>query len=169
MNRQEFEEYIEHFGKKGMKWGVRKQFSAKNRALNKASRKKDAEKQLAEVTKARADTKSPTFWKNTSKSNLQLKKAKSQHNANKEKLGSREAAKILNKAREKRANTLSKSREAKNGKERATRMLSTATIELAKIYLSKGSAGGAPKKGKVFSDKEAIRKTEAFLKKNPRG
>lgn len=119
MNRQEFEAYIEHYGKKGMKWGVRQQFSKQNRALNKASRQKDLQKHEKEVKRARELTKSPTFFRNTSKSALALKKAKSEHTENKMKLGSREANKILNKAREKHSNNIRKSGEYANGKEAA--------------------------------------------------
>lgn len=113
---QEVDDFLEHFGRKGMKWGVRKSrpgafaTSKHKHQLNKASRKKDFEKHASNVDKARgrlASGKTKRDWK----------KAKGEHAANKAKLGGREARKILQKARDKKFNDASVSQQARDGKE----------------------------------------------------
>ncbi len=111
-----------HSGVQGMKWGQRR---ARNRSLNKASRQKDRATQLKEVTKARANIKS---GKNLS----DLKKAKSRFKEDKVKLGSREARKILNKAKDKRMTEINKSHEAKNRAEAAAILAAVGGLVLLK-------------------------------------
>ncbi len=64
------DEFLEHYGKKGMQWGVKTQKSySKNRALNKASRAKDKQKKTdaMNVTRERLRPKAaPARNKSTS-------------------------------------------------------------------------------------------------------
>jgi hypothetical protein len=124
--------YLEHFGVAGMKWGQRR---AQNRALNRASRQRDREKQFKEVTRARQNIKS-------GKTKADFKKAKSQFKQDKVNLGSREARKILNKAKEKRISEISKSNEAKNRKEAALMLAAVGGIALLRVGLQSRVAGG---------------------------
>lgn len=112
---------LEHFGKRGMHWGVR---SSSNRSKNQESRMKDRQKRNLEIDKARQKVES-------GKVKQDYKKAKDAHAANKEKLGSREARKILNKAKEKRYNDINNSRLAKSGKETAVAIAGTAAFAIA--------------------------------------
>lgn len=106
--------FLEHFGAKGMKWGVRKSSAERSagRAMNKASRRKDTDKIDKTIDRARGRTSS-------GKTKAAWKKAKGEHSANKTKLGSREARKILNKAREKKYKDINNAQAAKSGKETA--------------------------------------------------
>lgn len=110
---QQVDAFLAHYGAKGMKWGVRKSKSERGpsgRQLNKASRQKDKRKYEASVDNARGRIASGATKRN-------FKKAKGEHAANKAKLGSREARKILNKAREKKYNDINTSQQARDGKE----------------------------------------------------
>lgn len=110
----EVDAFLEHFGAKGMKWGVRKSSAERSagRAMNKASRRKDTDKMDKTIDRARGRTSS-------GKTKADWKKAKGEHSANKTKLGSREARKILNKAREKKYKDINNAQAAKSGKETA--------------------------------------------------
>lgn len=124
---EEIIEFLEHAGVKGMKWGQRR---AQQKSLNKASRDKD---KLARadrnakfdkaIDRARARTKNPTFFKDTSKANLAVKKAKADYQANKAALGKREAKKIVAKARSKRLEDKIVAGFAKSGKETTRALL----------------------------------------------
>jgi hypothetical protein len=121
---QEIEDFISHYGKKGMKWGARKQFGAKNRALNKASRDKDRRARDKQIDLARSRTRSDkTFAARIgltdtgSKSHTEYKQAVAKFKQDREKVGSREARKVLNKAAKKRVNDIQNARLAKSGKE----------------------------------------------------
>lgn len=46
--------FLEHYGTKGMQWGVRKERRKRNRELNRKSREKDAKKYRKEIDDARA-------------------------------------------------------------------------------------------------------------------
>lgn len=110
---QEVDFFLEHFGAKGMKWGVRKDRSGPTgRQMNKASRQKDTAKYKSDIDKARARIQS-------GKTKTAFKKAKGEHAANKAKLGSREARKILNKAREKKYKDVNNAQAVRDGKEAA--------------------------------------------------
>lgn len=110
---EEIYEHLEHFGVAGMRWGVR---NSQNKALNRASRAKDREKWNKDITKARAEVKS-------GKHKAEWKQAKAQYQMDKINLGSREAKKILNKAREQKYNRAVTSQQAKTGKETAALVL----------------------------------------------
>ena len=107
------EQFLEHHGVKGQKWGIR---NKSNRELNRASRAKDKKKQATQVDKARANIKSGTTKEN-------YKKAKAQYKKDKVNLGSRKAKQILRKAREKKYTEIEKSNEYRNGKEAAAAVL----------------------------------------------
>lgn len=119
--------YLEHYGKKGMRWGER-------HALNKASRAKDRAKLDKQIDRARARTTGTTrsarlgLTDSGSKSHLEFKKARAQYKVDKQKMGSREARKILNKAREKRMNDIQTSQFAKSGKETTLVVLGVAGV-----------------------------------------
>lgn len=112
--------YLEHHGVKGMKWGVRR---SQNRSLNKASRAKDRKQSDKDIDKARSRTKGTSraarlgFGDKGSKSHTEFKRARTQYKADRAVMGSREARKILNKAREKRIDEIATSRQAKSGRE----------------------------------------------------
>jgi hypothetical protein len=114
-------EDIEHYGVAGMKWGVRKERRARNKELNKASRKKDAEEHAKTVQAARDKIES-------GKAHTQYRKAKSQYAQNKRELGSREARKILAKERAKFDKTWNTSQQFKTGKEAAVAMLAVGGV-----------------------------------------
>jgi hypothetical protein len=118
---------LEHFGTKGMRWGTRTS-RQQNRELNKASRNKDRQKHLIAVEKARANVKS-------GKTKSEFLKAKSQHSANKIALGSREARKILNKARDKKYLEVNTAQTAKNGKEVAVRLAAAGLFAAALVTI----------------------------------
>ncbi len=133
MTDQELYVFLEHYGVKGMQWGVRnekrgesgsrKERRVKNRALNKASRGKDRAKFTSDIDKARARIDSGKSFKD-------VKKAKSQYKQNKIDLGSREARKILSKARNKYATDSAVAQQARDGKEvaKALAIAGAATI-----------------------------------------
>lgn len=101
------EDFLEHYGVKGMKWGERR---ARNRQLNRESRKKDWAKQERDVERARTRVY-------TGKTKADYKKAKEKYKSDKLNIGSREAKKLLLKARNKKYSEISKAQEAKNKKE----------------------------------------------------
>lgn len=111
------EDFLEHYGKLGMKWGQRKA----NRALNKTSRAKDRQQHTKDVEKARKHFES-------GKARSDYKKAKAQYKTNKQTMGSREARKVLNKTKNKNIEMYNKSREYKNGKEAALGVLAVAGL-----------------------------------------
>lgn len=104
---EEIDDFFEHHGVKGMRWGQRR---ARNRELNRASRKEDRAKHQTDVEKARE------FFK-SGDAKAEWKQAKADFKKNKGEIGSREARKILNKTRDQQIEKYSKSQEAKNGKE----------------------------------------------------
>jgi hypothetical protein len=60
------EDYLEHYGKKGMKWGVRKARSANKRRLDSAARARKAEGQIAtNISKAGSVAKTKISALNT--------------------------------------------------------------------------------------------------------
>lgn len=117
------DEFLEHYGKKGMKWGVRKAEGSgpSNRELNKASRAKD--RADAKATKK----KNTDDWDNeidSARSRIaggqgrkDVKAAKQQYKADKQALGSREAKKALNAVKNRVATDEAVAGLAKSGKE----------------------------------------------------
>jgi len=98
------EVYLEHYGVKGMRWGKR------NRALNKASRDKDWKEQEVKVLAARERVKS-------GETKATYKAAKKQYKTNQIELGTREARKIINEAKDQRLDDLLTARLPANRKE----------------------------------------------------
>ncbi len=115
--------YLEHYGKKGMRWGERRAAASSNRARNKESRKSDRDKHRNKVDKAAEKI-------NSGRSQREYKKAKSQHAQNKANLGSREARKILNTARAKRDADWNTAMQARDGKEAAQIILGTTAVAI---------------------------------------
>lgn len=107
---EEIDAFLEHFGVKGMKWGQRKAARQRNRELNKASRAKDKAKYVSSIEKSRANI-------NSGKTDAAFKAVKAGHSQRKKDLGTREARKILAKARNKRDTEYAVAQQAKNGKE----------------------------------------------------
>lgn len=138
------EEVLEHYGVKGMKWGTRRASSSdrpsfvarrsKNRQLNKAARAKDRDKHTRTVDAARKRVDS-------GKTKADWKAAKRQHKQNKADLGSYEARKALNKAREKRMKDIETSKQYRDGRE-----------ALLGTMLEVALAGAANKVGSSSSD-----------------
>lgn len=102
-NDIDVDDFLEHFGIKGQKWGVRKEARAQNKALNKAGRQ-------ANIDRTRESFKSVS-------ARNQFKNAKAQYHHDKIDKGSREARKILNKTRSNLGKDYATSQMAKNGKE----------------------------------------------------
>lgn len=123
---EEVDAFLEHFGVLGMHWGVRNQ---RNRQLNRESRQKDREKHEKQVRNARKKIKS-------GKMEVEWATAKAKFHKDKEKLGSREARKILNKTRDKHWAEFNKSQEAANGKEAALIILGVAGAIGVHAFLS---------------------------------
>lgn len=115
---EEVDAFLEHFGVLGMHWGVR---NPRNRELNRASRQKDRRKHENEVLRARAKLKS-------GRQTEEWIKAKDKFHRDKERIGSREARKALNKVRQKHYAEIQKSQEAANGKEAAITLLAVAGL-----------------------------------------
>lgn len=150
--------YLEHYGKKGMHWGVRRDpktgvrpvaarldrsavgraskanadrhdRAVSNRELNRQSRAKDRAKMDKAIDKARSRTEGTTraarlgLSDSGSKSHQEYKQARAQYKIDKQKMGSREARKILEKAREKRMEDVATSQAAKSGKETTVAIL----------------------------------------------
>lgn len=124
--------YFEHHGVKGQKWGVSR---SKNRALNKQSRAKDRAASKAQSHKeAQAHTKAVDAARSrvsSGKTKQEFKAAKAQFKKDKVSKGSREARKILRAAKAKRYAEISKSQEARDGREAALMMFRDAAINAA--------------------------------------
>lgn len=121
--------FLEHYGVKGMQWGVRngggsgtskrqvrKEARAKNKKLNQASRAKDIDKYQKDIDKARERVKSGA-------SSKQLEAAVTNYKSNKAKLGSREAKKMIFEARQKHFEEVQKSQQLRDGKEVAATLV----------------------------------------------
>jgi hypothetical protein len=130
---QAVEDFLEHYGVQGMKWGIRKDKFLRNRELNKASRAKDkafppkftptkkapapySEKYKKNIDKARENIR-------TGRTDYDYVKAKFDHKKNKSELGSREARKILKKAKVKRVAELQTASQVRDGKEAAIKLI----------------------------------------------
>ena len=98
---------LSHYGKKGMKWGVRR---AQNSALNKASRAADRKEHSDKVQTARDRVKSGA-------NKADFKAAKADAKSRKMEIGSREVRKAISKARNQRYDEIQTSQKYKNGKE----------------------------------------------------
>lgn len=126
------DEYLEHFGVKGMKWGVRREARQRNRALNKASRAKDNADWAKSVEKARIQVRKGELDKKDFDAVEQYKKDKIN-------LGSRKAKQILAEKRQENWDTYNMSQQAKNGKEAAIQIASA--VGLVMLYGALSTAG----------------------------
>ncbi len=118
--------YLEHYGKKGMKWGQR-------RALNKESRAKYWDKQKKEVLEARGKVASGQVKQES-------KDAKAQYKKDKVMLGSREAKKILRQKRVTLNETYAKSQQVTSRKGEAAvvaAMVGIGTLRIAAAVAAK--------------------------------
>lgn len=107
------DDFLAHYGVRGMKWGQRKAHAKNMRALDKAARKEDKAKRADEIEGARNRT-------NSGQNQAAVKAAKAEYKANKNVVGKVAAKRALNEARDKRFEDYNKSKEYKNGKELAT-------------------------------------------------
>lgn len=130
------EDFIEHCGKKGMKWGqnraLNKTSRSTDRAAGKADRAKSNEKRNKDIDRARARFDS-------GKARSDFKKAKATYKQEKQVVGSREAKKALNKVKDKNIRDYNKSREAKSGKETTIAVLSTVGLIGAQVLMIRAS------------------------------
>jgi hypothetical protein len=126
---------LEHFGKKGMHWGVRS--NPANRSMNKAARAKNMAKFKSSVETARANV-APG-----GKSSIALQKAKNAHAANKAKLGTFEARRILNEAKNKHYQEVRLAQQAKDGKEVTKVLLTSAAAGVAVFAISRALSKSA--------------------------
>jgi hypothetical protein len=111
------EEALEHFGIKGMRWGVRRDpRNVASRARDRESAAKARGKQNAEIDAARLRV-------NSGKTRQDLKTAKKTFKSDKKTLGRREARKRLNAARIKAHTDVEKAQMVKSGAETAVAIL----------------------------------------------
>ncbi len=123
-------EDLEHFGVPGMRWGVRRSSTGKtNHQLNKASRAKDKAQTRAEIAKENAQRdaaiEKARVRLSSGKTQADFKAAKRAHKSNKNELGTREARKKLNAAREKRDVDIHNANLIKSGAEATGHMIGT--------------------------------------------
>lgn len=123
------DEFFEHFGVPGMKWGQRKAgLAATNKALNKASKAKDAAERRSNIDAARQRINSGVHRQ-------AYKDAKQQYKANKLAMGSREAKKILNGVKEKNLKDFETASQYRDGREKAKVILgAVAGVTLATAF-----------------------------------
>lgn len=122
-------DFLEHFGVKGMRWGHRKAESSngepsarqRNRELNRASRYRDQAKNQAEIEAARRRHYGGENAK-------RLTDAQAKYKKDMIKVGSREARKLLNQVRSEVYADSLKSQEYLNGKELVKDLLITMAI-----------------------------------------
>ena len=125
MSKKDPEEFVEslmHFGKKGMKWGVRKS-KDELRTLDRASKEKTkaGEKKIQEAHTKSVDAARERL--STGKTKSEYKAAKQQYKNDKGQIGKHAAKQALAKAAEKRNKDINKSQEYRNGNEAAKALL----------------------------------------------
>lgn len=129
----EVDEFLAHFGVKGMKWGKRNSSSSSEggtssrselRSLNKASKAKDRADRDKGIDEARARYESGARDK--------YKAAKAQYQIDKATIGKREAAKAFNKVKDENLADYNAANQAKSGKE--TTMLVLSTVGAVVLY-----------------------------------
>jgi hypothetical protein len=103
----EVQDFIDHHGVKGQKWGIRQQHQ-----LNKASRKRERQRHAKQVQSAR------DRYDTSARSNY--KKAKAQYKIDKRTKGRASAMRTLQKTKDKNIADFNKGMEYKDGKEVAT-------------------------------------------------
>lgn len=131
MTHDDIDLYFEHHGVKGMKWGerhaVKKAARQKNRALNNQSRSKDRNEMAARSAKQQASYTAAVDKARgrvaSGKTKSDWKKAKAKYSADKARLGSREARKILQENRNKYDKDVNTARLARDGKEEMQRAI----------------------------------------------
>lgn len=116
-NKPSLTEAIEHFGVKGMKWGVRRDpRNVASRARDRAARRAARADENREIDAARARLNSGQIARD-------LKTAKRQFKVDKKEIGRREAKKKLYAARLKAQTDVEKARTIKSGSETAIAIL----------------------------------------------
>ena len=133
--KKEDVEFLEHFGVKGMKWGVvkeryqthqteKKKRIAKELKLNDISRAKEKASEKVNPATTHAQRVDLARHKvNSGAVRRDLKDAKKQYKIDKEKIGNREAKRLLNQKRTEAYSIISKSQEVRDGYEFSARIL----------------------------------------------
>lgn len=128
---EDMDEFLAHYGVPGMRWGKRRYASAvRNHQLNSASRAKDKQAQKDAVAKNNRAIDRARDRISTGKTKAVYKQAKAQYKKDKIEIGTREARKSLQKAKDKRASELAKAAELKPGKEQVTAALAKFALEV---------------------------------------
>jgi len=123
------EEVLEHFGTRGMKWGVRRS----QHSMNKASRQRDRAARNASIDQARARVASGQVRR-------EYKAAKAKYKRDRQIVGRREARKTLNSTRSKLNSEYRLSQQAKHGSETVTTVMALAG---ATVLSGAGAAAAA--------------------------
>jgi hypothetical protein len=143
---QEDIDFLEHFGTKGMQWGVRRRENqAKQLKLNDASRAKERAADAKNPTKNHAEAVDRARTKvNTGATRRDLKDARLQYKQDKVNIGKREAQIILAKSRSETYATIAKAQEARDGWEAATRILDAISTDLAVERMNRRTTTNTP-------------------------
>ena len=118
------EDFLEHNGVKGQKWGVRQQHN-----LNKASRHSVRVKTNNQIDGARNRSKRKVR-------RIELKNAKANYKIDKVTLGRREAKLALNKVKDRQTKDKELASTIKYGKETAAVLLAAGTVTAARIAIN---------------------------------
>ena len=115
------DEFFEHHGVRGQKWGIRNEQKAHLRSLNKTSKADTKAKRISEIDAARAHFKSGNAKQD-------VKDAKAKYKADKMVIGKHAAKQTLLKTRASNNEQWAKANKIKDGKDLAKHILKAALI-----------------------------------------